>query len=119
MNISIYDKYGGYKTLHVVVSLFYKKIMESENLIHYFENVDLARLIEHQTKFLTTSLGGPVMYETKLLKSAHANLKIPLKDFMEVATLLKEALVESKVEEQDIDKIIEVVASYKNDIVTA
>ncbi|WP_186646309.1 group I truncated hemoglobin [Fluviispira vulneris] len=118
MDKTIYDKYGGYKTLHVVVSLFYKKIMESENLIHYFENVDLARLIDHQTKFLTTTLGGPVMYDTKLLKAAHAKLKIPLKDFMEVASLLKETLIESKLEEQDIDKIIEVVASYKNDIVT-
>ncbi|KAB8030921.1 group I truncated hemoglobin [Fluviispira multicolorata] len=118
MNESIYDKYGGYTVLHSVVSLFYKKIMNSENLIHYFENVDLSRLIDHQTKFLTTVLGGPIMYDSKLLKKAHAALKIPIKDFTEVAGLLQETLVESKLEKPDIDKIMEVVASFKNDIIT-
>lgn len=119
MTVSLYEKYGEFSMIHSIISLFYKKILDSDNLYHYFENVDMQNLIEHQTRFFCSALGGPQKYDRSTLKKVHQRFQIKSSDFDEVATLLKKSLEEVKMEDQDITTVINIVASYKNDIVTS
>ncbi|WP_158997890.1 group I truncated hemoglobin [Pigmentibacter ruber] len=119
MGNTLYSKYGGFDAIQKVVSLFYKKVLASDNLYRFFENTDMTKLIEHQTQFFSTALGGPQGYDVKKIKTAHQNLKINEADFSEVVKLLKETLEEVKIERNDITTILTAIGGFKNDIVTA
>lgn len=119
MSDSLFDKYGGFSTIGDVVHSFYEKIMDTESLEHYFWDVDMTRLMAHQTDFLAMALGGPSSYSGRSLKEAHRHLKITEVDFFTVAELLEEALEEAGMEDEDVASVISIVASTKGDIVQA
>ncbi len=115
---TLYDKYGGFATVNKLVQAFYGKVAESENLAPYFEGVDTQKLMDHQTKFFSDILGGPVKYTGRELKGAHAKLGITEDVFSEVAELLEETLEDMSIEDADIETIMEIVGGVKSDIVT-
>lgn len=115
---TLYDKYGGFATVSKLVQEFYNKVAESEELAPYFAGVDTQQLIDHQTKFFSDILGGPVKYTGKELKIVHASMGITEEAFAEVADLLEETLEDMDVEEGDIETIMEIVAGVKSDIIS-
>lgn len=115
---TLYDKYGGFATVSKLVQEFYNKLAESEELAPYFAGVDTQQLIDHQTKFFSDILGGPVKYTGKELKIVHASMGITEEAFAEVADLLEETLEDMDVEEGDIETIMEIVAGVKSDIIS-
>ena len=118
MGSNLYDKYGGFETFSTVVSNFYQKILDSEELAPYFDNVNMERLMSHQTNFISTALGGPDNYTGIDLKRVHAPYKITIPHFQEVAELLEESLDEANVEQKDITTIITLIASLMDRIVS-
>jgi len=116
---TLYDKYGGFSTVNKLVQSFYKKVGESEDLAPYFAGIDLQRLMDHQNKFFSEILGGPVEYTGAHLKDIHARLNITEDAFSEVAELLEETLEDMGVESADIKTIMEIVGGTKSDIVAS
>ncbi len=114
---TLFEKYGGLKTFSEVVSSFYQKVLDSDELEPFFRGVDLESLMSHQTNFIAKALGGPDQYAGRDMTAAHANLHISNENFNEVAELLTEALEEAGVEEQDVGAIISTIASLKDQIV--
>jgi hemoglobin len=114
---TLYEKYGGFTTISALVNLFYQKIGNTPALDKYFENTDMAKLIDHQTKFLCMVLGGPNNYEGRQLAQAHQKLSITNEHFELVGSILKESLEEKGVEPKDIETILGVVWGTRNDIV--
>jgi len=118
MPSTLFNKYGGLETFSAIVSNFYKKVLDSEQLEHYFRDINIDRLISHQTHFLAKALGGPDKYDGKDLAIVHANMNISAEDFDEVVELLEEALEEAGVETADISNILSLIAGLKAQIVT-
>jgi hemoglobin len=118
-NENLYDKYGGFATINSIVVQFYDNLLENDDVSHFFENISMEKLIDHQTKFLCQVLGGPADYSGRELKDAHLPLKITEKDFGVVATVLRETLQTAGVEAQDLETIMGVVGGTKNQIVSA
>lgn len=117
MASTLFDKYGGFSTFSTIVSNFYQKVLDSEQLEPYFSGIDMDSLMNHQTNFLAKALGGPDQYKGRNLKAVHAQLNISLPDFEEVVELLAEALDEGGVEAADIESIVSVVTSLQDKIV--
>lgn len=115
---SLFEKYGGFDTFTQVVSNFYQKVLDSEELEHYFRGVNMDSLMAHQTNFIAKALGGPDAYEGRDLRQAHINLDITIPHFQEVAELLEESLEEVGVESDDVVSIIQLVGSLQDQIVT-
>jgi hemoglobin len=115
---TLYDKYGGFATVNKMVQTFYGKIAESENLAPYFKGTDMQKLMDHQTKFFSGIMGGPVEYTGRELKGAHARLGITEEAFSEVTELFEETLEDMGIEDADIETIMEIVNGAKSDIVT-
>jgi hemoglobin len=118
MNQTLYDKYGGFGTIAAVVAAFYDKIAEEDRLTPFFKNTDMAKLLDHQTKFLCKVLGGPDNYEGRSLKPSHAALKIDQASFMLVGSLLQQTLEEAGVEAKDVGAIMAIVISVKDEIIS-
>ena len=98
---TLYDKYGGFAAISRVVMDFYDRLLDSESVGDYFDNVDMKRLIDHQTKFIAYLLGGPADYTGERLEQLHSHLKIGGADFDEMKEILDGTLEDHGFEEGD------------------
>ena len=119
MSESLFDKYGGVKTLTPLVREFYKRIMATPNLARYFINTDMEVLIRHQVQFIAVVMGKPAaFYEGMDMEAAHQNSNISDRSFEDVIDVLEETLRDFQVEELDIIEIIDKAKSLKKEIVS-
>lgn len=119
MSQTLYDKYGGFKTVSRIVMTFYDLVLDSDEVGGYFEDVDLPRLVDHQTKFISSLLGGPVSFNDDRLLAVHRGLAIGHADFDVITTLLCEALEAHGMSEADIKTTLAAVDSKRHVIVTS
>ena len=73
---TLYEKYGGFSTIHQIVRNFYGDVLAEETLKEYFAHVPMEFLIKHQSDFLSQVLGGPIQYQGRTLREAHQRLNI-------------------------------------------
>ena len=114
---SLFNKYGGFSTIHEIVRNFYADVLSEDSLKHYFENISMEVLVKHQSDFLSQVLGGPIQYKGRTLREAHQTLNITRANFDLVAQLLQENLEDAGVEDDDVTAILEIVATTLPDIV--
>lgn len=118
MKRTIFEKYGGFSSISRVVLSFYDKMLDSPTTSPHFENIDMKRLIDHQTKFIATLMGGPASYTKEQIERVHVHLGITEPAFEESMELLQETLEDFEFEDDDIDKVVDEMSSYKHVIVT-
>jgi len=99
---TIFERYGGFASVSRVVSTFYEKMIESPVTRPYFTNVDMRRLIDHQTKFIAFLMGGPASYTNDHLERAHAHMGITTAAFNESVQLLVDTLEEAGFVAEDV-----------------
>lgn len=116
---SVYEKYGGFKTVSRVVMTFYDMVLDSDQIGDYFEDVDMTRQIDHQTKFIASLMGGPASISDERLRVVHAPLGLSHADFDEVRTLLSGAMAQHGVSDEDIRTVIDAVEARRHLVVTA
>lgn len=115
---TLFEQYGGFAKVSRIVSSFYDRVLESQILQPYFTNVDMRRLIDHQTKFLAQAMGGPASYTNQQLERVHRHLQINAAAFEEMHTLLRETLEDFGVEAGDIESVIDEIVNRRGLIVT-
>ena len=107
------------RTVSRVISTFYDRVLSTPQLIHYFEGVDMRRLIDHQTKFVASVMGGPASFTDEHLARVHKHLGIDESSFEEVVLILRESMEDHNMNETDIGDVMSQVRSRKQFIVTA
>jgi hemoglobin len=105
MSLSLFERYGGFASVSKVVFAFYDKAIDSDVIGPYFEDVDMRQLVDHQTKFIASIMGGPASYTDDALRRVHANLGIDRASFDEMTRLLCETLVEFGFQPADVDLV--------------
>ncbi|MBN97626.1 MAG: group 1 truncated hemoglobin [Gemmatimonadetes bacterium] len=116
-SLSLFEKYGGFGSLYPLVGAFYDAVLESEIVSYMFDSVDMAELIEHQTKFIAVVMGGPGKYDDQSLKAAHSELDINDAEWDEIVRILIETLRNFHIEENDIATLVDLIAAKKPVIV--
>lgn len=106
---SIYEKYGGFGSVNRIVMAFYDTMLDHDELGEYFDDVDMKSLIDHQTKFISALLGGPVSFADEQLRQAHLHLKITAEHFDEMKRVLEETLLDHAIEKDDVAAVINAV----------
>jgi class 3 adenylate cyclase len=87
---TIFERYGGFTRISRVVMGFYDKMLDSPVCSPYFAHTDMKRLVDHQTKFIASLMGGPASYSNEQLERVHAHLGITEAAFLESVTLMQE-----------------------------
>ncbi len=105
MGQTLFERSGGFSNVRQIISAFYDKVLESENLEKHFVNVDMRRMIDHQTKFISAMMQGPASITDDMLYRAHRALQITPSEFNEVAYLLRETLEDFDLDEADISHV--------------
>ena len=85
---------------------FYDRILDSESVGDYFENADMKRLIDHQTKFIASLLGGPAAYTDNQLRQLHAHLDVKDAHFDQLEVVLRQTLIDHGVDPDDVEAVV-------------
>ena len=117
--MSLYEKYGGFGSVSRVVMAFYDKLLDSDELGDFFDDVDMKRLIDHQTKFIAFLLGGPADFSDQRLEQQHRHLNITDSDFDEMKRMLGETLEEHGFEAEDAAAALGAIEARRSQIVKA
>jgi hemoglobin len=115
---SMYEKYGGFASVSRIVLDFYDKVLDSEEVGDFFDDVDMKRLIDHQTKFISFVMGGPIEYANDRLEQLHQRRDISNADFDEIKQLLSDTLSEHGVKTPDRETVLEAIEVRRRLIVS-
>lgn len=119
MSKSMFERYGGFASVSKIVMSFYDKVLDSDIIGHHFEDVEMSRQIDHQTKFIASVMGGPASYSDDALHRVHAQLGIDQEQFDEMTTLLEETLEDFDFDRRDIDEVMGHIRARARHIITA
>jgi hemoglobin len=103
---SVYERYGGFASISRVVLDFYDRMLDHDDLGPYFEDIDIARIVDHQTKFVSMLLGGPASFGDEHIRAVHRRLGISPGDFEAMATLLDQTLSDHGLARDDVDHVV-------------
>jgi hemoglobin len=115
---TIFERCGGFATVRRIVSDFYDRVLASENLQGYFAGIDMPRLVDHQTKFMTAIMGGPAKFTDQQLERAHARLGVRAGDYAELVGLLVETLEEHGLPAEDV-RAVEAALEARRTLIVA
>ncbi len=110
---SLFERLGGFSEVSKIVLEFYDRVLSTPLLAEYFVGVDMKRQVDHQTKFLSYLMGGPVSYSDEHLASVHARLDITSEAFDEMALTLRETLEDFELDESDVADVMSAFISRK------
>lgn len=119
MSTTLFDKYGGFGTVSKIVMDFYERALDDDQIGDYFADVDMPKLIDHQTKFISSLLGGPASFSDDRLKQVHRHLELTDADMNAMAALLAETLADHGVSGPDVATVLQAVESKRPLIVFA
>jgi hemoglobin len=114
----LFDRLGGFAALSKVVLAFYDHVLDDDMLAAYFADVDMRRLIDHQTKFMAYLMDGPASYSDDHLRLAHARLDIDATAFDRIVDVMRTTLEDFGMAERDIGTVVSKMRSKRDLIVT-
>jgi len=119
-DIPLYNRVGGDKAMEIAVDVFYRKVLQDDLVSRFFEDVDMEGQRLKQKSFLAMAFGGPYQYSGLDLRKTHGRLveQMGLTDehFDRVAAIFRETLEEIQVSSKEIDEMMAVIESTRDDI---
>lgn len=110
------DRYGRV-TIARMIAAFYADMLQSPQLGHYFHEVSVSGLVEHQAMFMETIMGGPTVFLDEQIRLAHHHLRISNDDFDEMLRLLDDRMRQFGVEGEDIEEVLTGYRRLQDDVV--
>jgi hemoglobin len=104
---TLFEKYGGFSRISKVVLSFYDTLLDSEQIGPFFDDIDMSRMVDHQTKFIASLLGGPASYTDNQIRQFHARLDIENAHFDELKEILAATLAGHGFDAQDIEAVLD------------
>ncbi|MEM1005708.1 MAG: group 1 truncated hemoglobin, partial [Pseudomonadota bacterium] len=87
---TLYEKLGGFSNISKIVMSFYDTLLDNDEVGPFFDDIDMSRMVDHQTKFVASLLGGPASYTDTQLRHLHSHLEITNAHFDELETVLRD-----------------------------
>ncbi|MBR9804908.1 group 1 truncated hemoglobin [bacterium] len=114
--MSVYERIGGAAAVDAAVDIFYRHVLSDDRISHFFDTVDMEGMHAKQKAFLTMAFGGPNNYTGKDMREAHKHMNLTEEHFNAVAECLVTTLKELNVGEGDINDIVTIAVSVKDDV---
>ncbi|MEX0317158.1 MAG: group 1 truncated hemoglobin [Ruegeria sp.] len=103
---TLFEKYGGFSSVSKVVMAFYDTLLDSDDIGPFFDEVDMSKMVDHQTKFVAMLLGGPASYTDHQLRQLHSHLDIRDAHFDELKVVLSGTLQDHGFDPEDIEAVL-------------
>ncbi len=96
---------------------FYEMALDSDEIGHHFEDIDMPRLIDHQTKFVSSLIGGPASFSDDRIEVVHRHLNISHNEFDVMAELFGDALSQHGMSDGDVKTALKAIEGKRSIIV--
>jgi len=117
MEQSLFEKYGGFAKVSKIVLALYNRVIEDDEIGPFFDNVDMSRIVDHQTKFVSSLLGGPASFSDDQIARMHNHLAISNEHFERLKEILFATLAEHGMEPSDIEFVVNAFDQRRNLVV--
>lgn len=114
---TLFEKYGGFSSVSKVVLAFYDTLLDSDEIGPFFDDIDMSRMVDHQTKFISSLLGGPASYTDIQIRQFHRHLDITDAHFDELKAVLEATLADHGFEPEDVRTALEAIEARRELIV--
>lgn len=114
--MSVYEKIGGAPAVDAAVDIFYRKVLADDRINEFFDTVDMEGQHAKQKAFLTMAFGGPNEYTGKDMREAHKHMNLTEEHFNAVAECLVGTLQDLNVPQEQIDEVVTIAVSVKDDV---
>lgn len=114
--MSVFENIGGAQAVDLAVDIFYRKVLSDDRISEYFDTVDMEGQHAKQKAFLTMAFGGPNDYTGKDMREAHKHMQLNDEHFAAVAECLVSTLDELNVPQEQINEVVEIALSVKDDV---
>jgi len=117
--MSLYEQLGGAPAIQAATEVFYRKVLQDEELAPFFDDIDMDAQIGKQAAFLTMVTGGPNAYTGRDMRSAHARLQSKGISDRHVDLVIKhlgDTLKELGVSDELIQVVANTAESVRNDV---
>ncbi|MFZ5780651.1 MAG: group I truncated hemoglobin [Pseudomonadota bacterium] len=119
MSRTIFTRSGGFTRVRHVVAAIYDRALDHATLQRHFIGIDMARLIDHQTKMIAGIMDGGDVFDDDTLRRAHLRLGVTADDFDDMGVILRETLEEYDYPPADVDRVCQEFARRRHLIVMA
>lgn len=115
---TLYQRLGGERGVELLLMDFYGHVLEDPELIPFFEDVAMEKLLSMQREFFSSALGGPHTYSGRPLKDVHAGRGITLKHFQHFREHLLTTLKDAGVSADDMHDVVHRVTLMKKEVLS-
>lgn len=116
-NKSLYDEIGGARVIKSIADNFIEEVSFNETVYRYFEKSNITRFREKFIEHLCVSTGGPCTYTGDTMLKVHQGQNISEADFNSTVDLLVIAMEDAGLTYPQQNKVLNVLASMRSDIV--
>jgi hemoglobin len=106
MDRTLFEKCGGFAVVSKIVLDLYERLLEDDDLGPFFDNVEMRRIVDHQTKFLASLMGGPASYTDEQIRRLHDHLAIGPAHFDRLSAILAQTLRDHGMSEEDVAHVV-------------
>jgi hemoglobin len=106
MEQTLFQKYGGFSKVSRMVLDLYNRLLDDDDIGPFFDDVDMARIVDHQTKFISSLLGGPASYSDDQISRMHQHLAINARHFDILSEILAETLADHGMDAEDVEAVV-------------
>lgn len=106
MQQTLFQKFGGFSVISRIVLDLYDRLLDDDDVGPFFDEVDMDRIVDHQTKFVSSLLGGPACYTNDQIGKMHAHLNISDLHFERLKVILAETLADQGIGPDDIETVV-------------
>lgn len=117
MEKTLYEKYGGFSVVSRIVLDLYDRLLDDDDVGPFFDNVEMGRIVDHQTKFVSSLMGGPASYNDDQIRRMHNHLTISDLHFDRLSAILAETLNDHGLSDEDVQAIVDAFQSRRNLVV--
>ena len=115
---SMFLRYGGAEKVSELIFALYDRVLASKRLSPFFATCDMRRLIEHQTRYISSVMDGSAIYNEDHLREVHGPLGIGSDDFDEMLEHLRAAMDDRGYHAVDIDDLLRRISGLRRVVVT-
>ncbi|WP_272003315.1 group I truncated hemoglobin [Roseovarius sp. ZX-A-9] len=106
MEKTLFEKYGGFSFVSRIVMDLYDRLLDDDDVGPFFDDVEMSRIVDHQTKFVSSLMGGPATYTDDQIARMHERLDIGSAHFDQLKVLLTQTLTDHGLAPEDVATIV-------------
>lgn len=117
MGQNLFQKYGGFAAISKVVLDLYDRLLDDDDVGPFFDEVEMSRIVDHQTKFVSSLLGGPASYTDDQISKMHGHLEISAEHFDKLRSILAQTLADHGFKPEDVEAVVAAFESRRRLVV--